>query len=112
MAFKVLKKGEPKIVRGWPVVIAEPGDGGSVVKHKIKVDYELMQQADIDALVAEGDIPLLARAVHGWAHVQDEDGGDLPCNEENKAMLLGITWFRAPLLRGLLEAQAGGARKN
>ncbi len=114
--FKFVDKPDPVVVHAWPCVISLPRDGGSTVKAKCSLDFELIDQDQIDELLLEGgDRALLDRVVVGWsADVVGEDNQPLAFNAENKAKLLRIPYVRGGWVRAFFDAAAGraAARKN
>lgn len=107
-------------INEWPVVVAVPQSGGTVQKQKMTVDFEILPQSEIDALMQESrtadqDAALLMRVVKGWGQTKDEDTGEaLEYNAETCANLVDISYVRAALIRAYFEAASGNAaaRKN
>lgn len=99
-------------------MISVPQDGGRVMKYESRVDFEILLQADQDALYARGgtDKDLLERVVVGWAggQFEDGDGAPLPYNEQSKAKLFDISYVRQAFIAAYLKAFTGqdAQRKN
>ena len=104
-----LAKGE-KIV-WWPVTVQVPGDGGRSSQHKIDVQYEVLPQTELDAIVGDTET-FFERVVCDWKQVADEDGNTLSCTAENKKTLFDVPYVRSAILAGYFDAAIGGRRKN
>jgi hypothetical protein len=101
----------------WPVLIAVPQDGGKVRKFEARVEFEYLQQSEVDeALNGGNETDLMMRAVKGWpdGQFQDETGANLPFTPENLARLLQIQYVRMAFVAAHLQLQQGreAARKN
>ena len=100
----------------WPVAISVPQDGGKVKQVMTRVEFELLDQADYEAVSAEGDIALMHRAVVGWpsGEFQDAKGGTLAFDSDSLEMLMQIPYVRAGFVTAYLHVMAGreAARKN
>jgi len=114
----MFKVSENRVVKGWPVVISVPQDGGRVMKYEAMVDFEIIAQPEQDAIYANGgnDVTLLDRTVVGWpeGQFQSADGSALLFNDESKAQLFGISYVRQAFTAAYLLAFNGreGQRKN
>ncbi|MCC7487622.1 MAG: hypothetical protein IT529_21820 [Burkholderiales bacterium] len=110
--FKV-GKAEPTAIH-WPCTINIPRDGGGSTKARCTIEFELIEQTEIDEILGGGgDRDLLDRVVRGWgADVTDAEGNPLPFTPENKARVLAITYARAGIVAGFFEAASGGARRK
>jgi len=111
--FKIAEK---RIVE-WPVVISVPQDGGKVRKHEARVQFEYLEQAEVDEVLASGnDTDLMVRAVKGWpeGQFQDEKGEALAFSPENLARLMQTQYVRLAFVAAHLQLQNGreAARKN
>jgi len=114
--FKVVQ--ERKVE--WPVTINVPKDGGAVDKRKVRVTFHLLPTAAVEELQRMDDgtpeKDWLLGVTTGWRDedFQTEDGQPMPFGKETLMKVLGITYARAGLHVGFMEAAAGieGRRKN
>lgn len=111
--FKVTKK---RVV-WWPVTIHEPRDDGTgkTNKLKVKIKYELVDKAgarEVDSLPPEEAEAKLVERILDWEGFADEDGNELPFNQENLADVMGILYAERAIAFGLLDASRGAAAKN
>jgi len=111
--FKIAEK---RMVE-WPVMIAVPQDGGKVRKHEARVQFEYLEQDEIDEVLAWGnDTDLMKRAVKGWpeGQFQDESGSPISFSPENLARLMQVQYVRMAFVAAHLQIQQGreAARKN
>lgn len=103
----------------WPVTIPVPQSGGSVQKHKIDVEFDLLTQTRLTEVMAEErnadqDAALLREVVVGWSGVANEDGEPVEFSAAALADLVDISYVRSALIRAYFEAASGNAaaRKN
>mgnify|MGYP003386941793 CR=1 FL=1 len=104
-----LSKGVKKV--WWPLMIQVPVDGGKSAQHKIEVQYEVLPQSEVDAVVNDS-AAFFERTLCDWRMVADDDGNAMECNDENKAAMFDVPYVRSAILTGYFEAAAGGRRKN
>ena len=111
-------------IADWPVTVKKPGPGGTVLEHKIRMDFAYidapaLQQlyADLADWVAEigtpgndGHIPAgapgdeddpLLDMVLGWSGIGSEGKGALAYSEANKRLLLADNDVRQGVLAAL-----------
>lgn len=121
MSFVVAKKGTPRIVRNWPVIIPTAQDGGEISQDEITVDYEQIAQSEIDNIIlaasraGESDsVALLRRAVKTINGQVDEDNNPIPFNEETFAEALDRPNQRVAMVNAFFDVHHGrkAARKN
>lgn len=103
----------------WPVTISVPQSGGTVQKHKIEAEFDLLTQSRLQEVMAadrndDGDAALLREVLLGWDGVADEAGQPVEFSDEARNDLVDIPYVRAALIRGYFEAASGNAaaRKN
>ena len=120
MSFK-LDDSDEQIIKGWPVVISIPQDGGGIAKHEIAADYLLLPQDELDELLAASresdsntDIDILRRVVRKISGVQDSEGKTLDYSEELFSRLMKRPYIRSALVTTYFEAAIGkkAKRKN
>lgn len=105
-------KSEPKLV-WWPVTIHEPRDGGGAIDHKVRVQYEILEETEKDQEIADGgDKGFLNRVVHDWKDFMEEDGTQIPCTPETRYDFFETSWIRRAVVETYFVAAAGGRRKN
>ncbi|MBE0627984.1 MAG: hypothetical protein IH603_00030 [Burkholderia vietnamiensis] len=103
---------EPKLV-WFPVTIHEPRDGGGAIDHKVKVQYEIISEAEKDQEIREGgDEGFLERVVRDWKEFMDQNGAPVACTPESRADFFDISYVRIAVVNGYFVAQTGGRRKN
>lgn len=103
----------------WPVIISVPQSGGTVQKHKIEVEFDLLLQSRAQEVMqvdrsADQDEALLNEVVVGWSGVADEEGHPVEFSLEARGSLVDIPYVRTALIRAYFEAASGNAaaRKN
>lgn len=112
-----LKRGDkenpqPKLV-WWPVTLYEPKDGGDSINHKVKVQYEILEEKEKDETIADGgDLGFLRRVVHDWSGFQESDGSEIACDDESRSYFFNTSWVKNGLVNGYFVAAVGGRRKN
>lgn len=113
--FKIAKDRRIK----WPVTISVPQSGGTVQKHKIEAEFDLLTQSRLAEVMAsdrnaDGDTALLREVLVGWEGVADESGQPVEFSAETRDDLVDIPYVRAALIRSYFEAASGNAaaRKN
>jgi len=100
----------------WPVTVSSPENGGHVEKETFDVEFEVLDQDAMDALVRGGE-DLLERVVVGWPDSRgptDQDGKRVTFSPLGKAQLINVTYARRALFDAYSEIQQGraAARKN
>lgn len=112
--FKVIKQ---RIVN-WPVVIAQPQDGGGITERRVEVQFEDLDQPEQDAIYAAGgtDRELMLRSVKGWrpGEFKDENDADIEFSTEALAGLLNISVVQTAFVTAYVQLHHGkaAARKN
>lgn len=123
MTFVLKNPDTPRHVTGWPVVVQTAADGGKVRKDEITVDYEVISQDAVDAIVAEAqggqvranaDSALLERVVKNVGGLVDESGQPVVFGDGVLAQLLAQTNVRAAMVAAFFDVASGrrAARKN
>lgn len=110
MAFKLQQDNTVE----WPVTISVPVDGGKIQKQRCSAVFDLLDQADYDELITEGDAAFLSRVVIEFGDdIQDEHGEPLACNDENKRKLFsGPAYLRVGFITAYHQAFSGVVEKN
>lgn len=103
----------------WPVTIPVPQSGGSVQKHKIEAEFDILGQSRLEEVMqedrnADQDAALLREVLVGWDGVAGENGEPMPFSAAALNDLVDIPYVRAALIRAYFEAASGNAaaRKN
>ena len=78
------------------------GKEGLLNKHRDKFNQ----------LIDEGDEALTNEIFIGWEKIQDEEGIDVPFNEENKKALLDDFTVMKAVIESYGQMVTGGAEKN
>lgn len=107
----------------WPVIVHYPMDGGKSGTAEIPMEFRAMpmsEVAEIEEALAKidradiggPDDPLMP-VVLGWRGMgRDKVEGEVPCDAENRALLLRRTNVRAAILTALREIALGAEAKN
>ena len=114
MSFKRASKEakQPKLV-WWPVTIQEPKDDGRAVHHKVKVQYEIIEESEKEQVIADGGDPgFLQRVIKDWKDFLEEDNSQVPCTPETVAEFIETSWIKTALVQAYFVAAVGGRRKN
>jgi hypothetical protein len=109
--FRLAKPGEPI---KWPVEVHVPRDGGGTTKHTFYAYFVVRSQAEIDALVAEGDAEFFAGVIGGpgWEGVSDEHGQELSFSPQALEQLVAVPYVKSALSTAYWQFVLGAARKN
>lgn len=96
----------------WSVVVDVPGDDDKKQKHEFTVyikDHSTSQY--LKALKGGGDslIEYVVSLVTDWKGVQDENGKEMVCTEDNKRFVFDVHYMFAGLLESLGKIHKGGA---
>ncbi len=120
MSFK-LDDNEERIIKGWPIVISKPVDGGKVQKHEVTADFLLLQQDDLDDLITSSresggavDADMLRRVVVSLGQFSDAEGNPIDFSSELLERILKISYIRTAIAQAYWSANAGNKaqRKN
>ena len=100
------------------VTVAYPVAGGKVETAKFFAEFKRLNQAELEALMAEvrdaklGDRAVLDRVLVGWRGVQDEAGAELPFNPATRDQLLALHPTQPAIARAFFNSIAGAREKN
>lgn len=121
MPYVLKRKNTPKVVTGWPVFIPQAADGGRSDEFKTTFDFEILSQAEHDAVVKAGaekdgnvDSAIMLRVVQGWGGMVDEDKNDVPFDKEALEEAVEQTNVRQAFITEYMRARTGqkASRKN
>lgn len=120
MSFVVKKSDTKRIVNGWPVTISTAIEGGNVRKDKVFVDYQVLPQSEIDAIVDEAvnarqnaDSAILRETVKGISGLLDESNSPIAFSNDTLDILLEHANVRSALSGEFFNLINGRAtRKN
>lgn len=108
-----LKKPESLL---WPVVIDVPRDDGTgeTDPHQIQVRFQYLDVDEQQKLFDPKDKSgaKVRDFVKGWAHIQDDDGNDLPFSPENLDKVMQVPYVAVAVNRAFFECQSGKREKN
>jgi hypothetical protein len=107
----VLRKTSANTIK-WPIMVKKPCDGGSFKEVKFTAIFKEIGRDEFNSLVEEGDVALTDMVLLGWEDVQDEEGIDVPFNEENKKALLNDFTVIKSVIQTYGNMIMGGAEKN
>tara|TARA_R100000664_G_C2745895_1_gene133670 strand:- start:818 stop:1144 length:327 start_codon:yes stop_codon:yes gene_type:complete len=108
MAFVLKKTASIK----WPVVIKKASDGGKFKEHKFDAVFKEIGRDKFNKLIDEGDEALTDEILIGWGNIQDEEGAEIPFNEENKKALLDDFTVMKAVIEAYGKMITGGTEKN
>lgn len=107
MAFRVTKSRRV----WWPVEIKEPQDGGSVKKHLVDAQFEILPQSENDEILLGGQ-DIMARVLRDFRGFQDEEGREIPFSDEMRQSLLEEPYIRTAFLEAYGQAAYGRASQQ
>lgn len=107
--FKFQKEGAPL---RWPVQVVEPADMGLVKKSDFTAQFVMISRSEFERLSNTTDKELMKVVLVGWTGVQDQDGNELPFNDENRDLLADMPPVINALARAYLSFMAGAPAKN
>lgn len=105
----------------WPVTVRmpDPETAGAYFEQTFEMQFEaqnreaaLAAQEHYAALATErerieADKEQMRQICVGWRGIIDEDGVDLPFSVERLDDAIGVSWFRAGVMRAIAEANLG-----
>ena len=104
---------QQRTVKAWPATIIVAENGGTVSRHPITVDLELIDAEQYRKLAALGDVAVISAIVKGWEAIGDEQGQPLPFTAENRDALAKHVGFANAVLTAYMQAARGeAAEKN
>lgn len=112
---------EEVIVKKWPVPVPIPQDGGGVRTHQIQVDYLLLPQDELDAIVEasnDGDggsnASVLRRVVKGVYGIKDKSDAAIDFSPDLLDRLIKRANIRVAMMNAYFEMAVGkkGKQKN
>lgn len=106
--FRLAKTDE---LYSYPVSVEVPADGGPE-RQVFHARFRLIEDGEIDRLLAKSPQELLKRAIGGWSEVYGENGEELPFDEANLAKLCRIAYFRRATVDAYVRFAAGLPEKN
>jgi hypothetical protein len=112
MAF-VIKKNQTLAVF---CTISEPNSVGGFSTYKVPLIFKLISQGRIDAIIRndnDDDINIMDEILVGWevGAFSNEDGTDIPFNEENKTLVLDVPYIRNSMVQAFFTSIAGKKAK-
>jgi hypothetical protein len=108
--FKFVKD---RIVKDWPAEIKVAMDKGRSKPFPITLDLKILPTTQYRELAAQGDKEVFEAILQGWGGIHDEDGQELPFNDENRGALAELPAFNQAVVRAYMQASSGEAsRKN
>lgn len=118
--FKVIDDStEGTVIKDWPVIINMPQTGGRIAKHQISVDYLMLPQDEIDAMIeaskeADGatDTDIAKRVVMSIGRLVDADDKPMDYTEKLRDMLLKRPYFRRALVQEYFSMASGQKPKT
>lgn len=105
----------------WPVKVKVPQDGGTFATRTFTAEFAALPQDDIDQALEELregslDANFADRVLCGWpsGQVRDSNKNEMPYSDENKKILLRMSYVRNGVVEAFFDAVSGGAarRKN
>lgn len=108
MAFVLKKVSSYK----WPVTVSVPVDGGKFKKETFTVTFRKIGRSKFSELVEEGENTLVHAIVEDWEGVKDEDGDEVPFNEETASALLDDPFVLRALIDAYADSFQGAQAKN
>ncbi|MEJ1497541.1 MAG: hypothetical protein RPU13_13850 [Candidatus Sedimenticola sp. (ex Thyasira tokunagai)] len=107
----VLKKQDEPIE--WPVEVEVPVNGGKVEKQEFTAHFKLLDQDEIDAESAKGDVSFMTVTLVGWGEdVKDSKGEKIPFGKEPLRAMTKTVHVRKAIVKAYYQMAAGIARKN
>ncbi len=107
-----LKLADPDATYAARVDVEVPLPDGGTERHVMDVRFRLLGDAEVDALVVDGQAVLLGRVLADWSGVEDHDGTPLPCTPENVARLCGVAYWRRAVVNAYMRFVAGLPAKD
>lgn len=107
--FKLID--DPELI-WWPVVIEQPIDGGKVQKHKIEIQFLLLDEDAYAAQASNGDLAFIRYVVRDWKHVCDASGNEIDFSEPVLNRLISRGYVQVAIVRAYNEMRLGYVRKN
>lgn len=102
----------------WPVTVKIPADGGRYTKEAFQVEFDLIDQPRIDAIMEAAerptsvDVAFLREVVTGWTGVRDEGDAEVSFAPEALERLLAIPYVRNAMVGAFFDCISGGRRGN
>ncbi len=110
---------EGTVIKDWPVIVNVPQTGGRIAKHQISVDYLMLPQDEIDAMIEEAreadgatDAEIAKRVVISIGKLADADDKPLEYTEKLRDMLLKRPYFRTALVQEYFSMASGQKPKT
>ena len=97
----------------WPITVNVPVDGGKTQPHVFTGSFLLMDQDELNALVALGDKAVIKSVLKGWGDdVSDANGKALKFNDKNLNAVLKIAYLRNGIIDSYYNMINGVEAKN
>lgn len=108
MAFVLKKSSSYK----WPVTVEVPMDGGRFKKETFTAIFRKMSRSAFNDLIDQGDDALVNEIIQGWENVKDEDGEEVPFDEDAKQQLFDDPYVLRALITAYTDSLTGEKAKN
>ena len=96
----------------WPVTCNLPSDGGKWVEEKFVAIFRKIGLDELTNLSEKGDPTLVKETIEGWEEYKDEEGNDIPFNQDELNLLLDDPHVLRGAVTALVEMTQQAPEKN